>query len=284
MIVSLDRPQTSESQASFWRTFSGGWVRASELQFVGAPALHGVTLGAETRLPLRFTLARTPLYAPDARGAMRSSRSLPRWSAVSLVDGPSVTVRDVEYVPVTGGYVRRRDVRDITAHEPPSELAAHEKWIDVNLDHQFVVAYEGATPVYATLMSSGIPGRDGAESYETIQGSFRIEHKHLTATMDGNSAAGAYSIEDVPWVMYFSGSFALHGAFWHDDFGRVRSHGCVNLSPDDARWIFLWSTPTLPDGWHSVTAVMSDPGTRVYVHYDRQRLGESGGPSLVPGH
>ncbi len=284
MIVSLDRPQTAESQASFWRTFSGGWVRASELQFVGAPALHGVALGRQHSLPLRFTVARAAIHAPDARGVMRAGRALPRWSALPFVEGPSVTLRGEEYVPVTGGYVRRRDVRDITAHEPPTGIAQGEKWIDVNLDRQFVVAYEGATPVFATLMSSGIPSREGAESYETIQGSFRIEQKHLTTTMDGNSAAGAYSIEDVPWVMYFSGSFALHGAFWHDDFGRVRSHGCVNLSPDDARWIFQWSSPTLPEGWHSVTAVANDLGTRVFVHYDRQSLGESGGPSLVPGH
>ncbi len=284
MTLSLDRPQTSESQGQFWRTYSGGWVRASELQFVGAPALHGVALNTTTHLPLRFTVARTRLFVADARGAMRATRTLPRWSPIALTEGPSVTVRGDEYVPVEGGFVRRRDARDITAHEPPSGLPPGEKWLDVNLDRQFVVAYEGATPVFATLMSSGIPARDGGESYETIQGSFRIEQKHLTATMDGNSAAGAYSIEDVPWVMYFSGSFALHGAFWHDDFGRVRSHGCVNLSPDDARWIFQWTSPTLPDGWHSVTAVGSDLGTRVYVHYDRQQLGEVGGPTLVPGH
>ncbi len=284
MTLSLDRPQTSETQALFWRTYSGGWVRASELQFVGAPALRGVALSGVVRLPLRFTMARTPLYVTGARGAMRAARTLPKWTSIALAEGASVTARGDEYVPVEGGFVRRRDVRDITAHEPPAGIAPGEKWVDVNLDRQFVVAYEGATPVFATLMSSGIPGRDGGESYETIQGAFRIEQKHLTATMDGNSAAGAYSIEDVPWVMYFSGSFALHGAFWHGDFGRVRSHGCVNLSPDDARWIFQWSSPTLPDGWHSVTAVASDPGTRVYVHYDRQQLGEVGGPTLVPGH
>ena len=153
----------------------------------------------------------------------------------------------------------------------------------MNLDHQSVVAYEGATPVFATLMSSGIPAAQGP-SYETVQGAFRIEQKHLTTTMDGNSASGAYSIEDVPWVMYFHESFALHGAFWHDGFGAVRSHGCVNLSPADARWIFFWSAPALPEGWHSVHAAEDDVGTRVYVHYDRQALGESGGPAEVPGH
>lgn len=102
--------------------------------------------------------------------------------------------------------------------------------------------------------------------------------------MDGNATSGAYSIENVPWVMYFRDSFALHGAFWHSGLGAVRSHGCVNLSPDDARWLFHWTSPTLPDGWHAVFATERDPGTRVYVHYDRQRLGDTGGPAEVPGH
>ncbi len=284
MVFSLDRAQTSETQSRFWRTHSGGFVRSDEIHFVGAPALRGVSLTGPVHLPLRFTTARTPLFVRDPRGRLRSARTLPRWSAVPLAEGPSFTEGRDEYVPVEGGWIRRRDARDITAHTPPDDLAPREKWVDVNLDHQFVVAYEGATAVYATLMSSGIGARDGGDNYETIQGAFRIEQKHLTTTMDGNSASGAYSIEDVPWVMYFRGSFALHGAFWHDDFGRVRSHGCVNLAPADARWIFLWSAPALPEGWHSVTAVANDPGTRVYVHYDRQRLGEEGGPGVVPGH
>jgi hypothetical protein len=58
----------------------------------------------------------------------------------------------------------------------------------------------------------------------------------------------------VPWVEYFEGSYALHAAYWHDDFGRPRSHGCVNMSPVDARRVFMWTDPPLPDGWHGVKA------------------------------
>jgi hypothetical protein len=84
--------------------------------------------------------------------------------------------------------------------------------------------------------------------------------------MDGLAGTtDAYSIEDVPWTMYFQGSYALHAAFWHDRFGSSRSHGCVNLSPADARWLFEWSTPTLPSGWHGVVATRSQSGTYVLV-------------------
>jgi len=87
--------------------------------------------------------------------------------------------------------------------------------------------------------------------------------------MDGDVASdGPYSIEDVPWVMYFQGSYALHGAFWHDAFGHMRSHGCVNMAPEDARLLFAWADPPLPVGWHGVFAKDETSGTRIVVHED----------------
>jgi lipoprotein-anchoring transpeptidase ErfK/SrfK len=287
MFLSLSRALRSPSNTLFWRTHSGGWVRASALQFVGTPSLRGAHLDAGVHLPLMFvTSDRASLYALSARGSMSVRQRVSRWSTHAPDDRPAVTVRNNEFVPIQGGlYLKHSDVSVVTAHEPPSEVQANERWIDVNLDGQFVVAYEGSRAVFASLVSTGIPSTNPESNYETIQGSFRIEQKHLTTTMDGNSSSGgAYSIEDVPWVMYFHDSFALHGAFWHNGFGAVRSHGCVNLSPDDARWIFQWSSPVLPDAWHVVFSAADELGTRVYVHYNRQQLGEQGGPVSIPGH
>ncbi|TAK19003.1 MAG: L,D-transpeptidase, partial [Myxococcaceae bacterium] len=86
------------------------------------------------------------------------------------------------------------------------------------------------------------------------------------------------------WVMYFEGSFALHGAFWHNGFGAMRSHGCVNMSPPDARWFYHWTEPHVPSGWSGAYADAQHPGTRVYVHYDDQALGVRGGPLRIPQH
>jgi lipoprotein-anchoring transpeptidase ErfK/SrfK len=86
--------------------------------------------------------------------------------------------------------------------------------------------------------------------------------------MDGDGPAPGdmpYSIEDVPFVMYFEGSYALHGAFWHNNFGHQQSHGCVNLAPLDAKRLFFWADPQLPQGWHGIIAA-KDAGTRVIVH------------------
>ena len=80
-------------------------------------------------------------------------------------------------------------------------------------------------------------------------------------------ADNEFELRDVPWVMYFKGGYALHGAYWHDDFGKVRSHGCINLAPIDARFVFWWSAPEVPEHWHAAYA--SQPlgdGTIVNVH------------------
>ena len=91
--------------------------------------------------------------------------------------------------------------------EPPPDLEADEKWIDVDLEHQTLVAFEGKQPVYATLISSGRRNPwDPEHDRPTPTGTYRIHEKHVSATMDGDVASdGPYSIEDVPWVMYFSG-------------------------------------------------------------------------------
>ena len=86
--------------------------------------------------------------------------------------------------------------------------------------------------------------------------------------MDGDgSAAGdlPYSIEDVPFVMYFFKSFAVHGAFWHSNYGTQMSHGCVNLTPRDAKRLFDWTSPRLPSGWSAVFPTEYEPGTLVRV-------------------
>ena len=82
-----------------------------------------------------------------------------------------------------------------------------------------------------------------------------------------------YAIDEVPYVMYFQQNVALHGAFWHRGFGAVRSHGCVNLAPRDARWLFDWVHPFRPEGWYGVYATDTDPGTIVWVRKSEPRDG-----------
>jgi lipoprotein-anchoring transpeptidase ErfK/SrfK len=191
------------------------------------------------------------------------------WHAVVRLTGDVVIINGHEYDETDEGYwLRATDVTKTKPGDPPKDLAPGEKWIDVNVKTQTLVAYEGDKPVFATAVSTGKEDKEDKEKdHHTPTGTWRIREKHIAATMDGDVASdGPYSIEDVPWIMYFNGSYALHGAFWHNQFGKTKSHGCVNLAPADAKALFQWTEPRLPDGWHGAWATAEKPGTRVVVH------------------
>ena len=114
---------------------------------------------------------------------------------------------------VEGWWMRSVDGVAVKPGTAPADLVAGEKWIDVNLTTQSLVAFQGDKAVYATLVSTGKVDKVNKEkNHETPKGTFRIREKHIAATMDGDVASdGPYSIEDVPWIMYFNGSYALRG-------------------------------------------------------------------------
>jgi len=114
-------------------------------------------------------------------------------------------------------------------------------WIDVDLSEQWLTAYERDTPVFGAPVSTGIDG------YNTPDGEFAIEYMTEWQDMWGDD----YYLPDVPYVMYFADYVAIHGTYWHDNFGYPMSHGCVNLSIADAAWLYDWASV----------------GTPVFIHY-----------------
>lgn len=169
-----------------------------------------------------------------------------------------------------GAPARWMRVKDLFHPSPatvPAEVTGeHERWIDVELASETLVAYEGPVPVFATVVSTGQgpPGSDLA----TPPGVHRIWVKLLSTNMDNlekDEDERHFSIEDVPYVQFFDKAVALHGAFWHNDFGRPVSHGCVNLAPRDARWLFAFTSPHVPAGWSAVMPVRFEKGTVIRV-------------------
>ena len=154
-----------------------------------------------------------------------------------------------------------QDVRVFVPEAPPPYMSPNERWIDVDLDAQMLVAYEGDLPVYATLVSSG------AKDTPTETGVYRMWLKESEADMKGLNGEDPYSVATVPWTQFFSPEkgLALHTAYWHDQFGHARSHGCVNLSPRDARWLYFWSDPQVPPGWTMAAGVAEAPGSIVRI-------------------
>jgi lipoprotein-anchoring transpeptidase ErfK/SrfK len=100
-----------------------------------------------------------------------------------------------------------------------------------------------------------------------VRGTFKVREKHVTTTMDSHEVDNKFELRDVPWVQYFEKGYALHAALWHDEFGKPRSHGCINMSPIDARKVFMWTDPPLPTDWHAVYGSESTgEGTTVHIH------------------
>lgn len=247
-----------------WFTGEGGIAELLEIPTeVDAGTAHAGTVGFVTASS-GITAAKFGEDGKPSGGVV-----LPRRSAV-LLTGREQTFGGVPYQQTSAGtWVLAAGLKLAHPQFPP-DLEPNEKWIDVDLTRQQLVAYEGRKPVFATLISSGRKNLEDPEhNFATPPGVYRIREKHVTTTMDGDVASdGPYSIEEVPWVMYFQGSYALHGAFWHDAFGNMRSHGCVNMAPEDARTLFGWANPQLPDSWHGVFAQDTAVGSRVVVHED----------------
>jgi hypothetical protein len=163
-------------------------------------------------------------------------------------------------------WVSDHDVRAPTQAPPPPGLRPGERWIDVDIQNQVLTAYEGERPVFATLVSTG-KGK-GKSILATPVGVHHVWVKLRSSDMDNledEDASRYYAIQDVPWVMFFQKGYGLHGTFWHRSFGKVRSHGCVNLTPVDAQRLFHWTGPKLPAGWNAVLPTEYDPGTLVRV-------------------
>ena len=130
-------------------------------------------------------------------------------------------------IPGTGGASAPAPVS-----APPSPSGGAEgKQIVVDLSEQRVYAYENGVLVRQFVVSTGLPGTP------TIQGSFTIQRKTPSRHMSGPG----YDLPGVPWVMYFYRGYALHGTYWHNNFGQPMSHGCVNMRTPDAEWLYQWA-------------------------------------------
>jgi lipoprotein-anchoring transpeptidase ErfK/SrfK len=166
-------------------------------------------------------------------------------------------------------WMKLADLARPTMAAPPAEVGgqdARERWIDVELASQTLVAYDGKIPVFATLVSTG-KGPPKSE-LGTHLGVHRIWVKLLASKMDNlerDDVEHHYSLEDVPWVQFFDKAIALHGVFWHQQFGHVHSHGCVNLAPLDAESLFAFTGPHLPGGWSAVFPTKIEPGTAIRI-------------------
>jgi lipoprotein-anchoring transpeptidase ErfK/SrfK len=196
-----------------------------------APAVTsavGLLSGAKPQRARELPATWTPAWTPTSTPSPTVTPTPSRTPTPSPTETPTRIYPSPTWVP--------------TRLPPPiTPGTGGERWIDVDLTHQLLIAYEGETPVRWVPVSSGLA------RYPTVVGQFRVYVKYLSTHMSGDG----YDYPDVPHTMYYYKGYAVHGAYWHNNFGHPMSHGCVNLPLPEAEWLY---------GFASV-------GTLVNVHY-----------------
>lgn len=251
---------------AFVRTRGGHYVVESALRPVRASAFAGVKLEQGDLARLGWVIKeRAPITDTHSGRLLRGAQRLQRVEVRAQRAGDKLELGGGGLTGLSdGGVIAANAVRRPQQYTPPPEVKPGERWIDIDLARQTLVAYEGATPVFATLISSG----RAQAGTRTPRGAFRIWVKLQSSDMRDHEAyelERSYAIEQVPWVQYFAQGYGLHAAFWHERFGEPHSRGCINLSPRDARFLFEFTTPALPPGWFAIRPVASHPSTLVVV-------------------
>ncbi len=240
-------------------------IPADRVRIYRSSSFAGVTLGDGVSLPIAW-IRKSP--RPKLRRA-GDGRILPTgesWEARTAVGltGGSVTQNDHVFLTTVepGTFIAESDATVVgKGQDRPSGVGSDDKWIQISITGGTLTAYEGDEPVFTTLISpgrGGLPRVANAGNHELVKhrttplGVYRIQYKDRYSVMSPDPEQKKFFISDVPHVQYFRGPFALHAAFWHEDFGEPMSGGCVNLSPQDAERLFAWTEPQLPPSWQGV--------------------------------
>lgn len=241
-------------------------IPVDRLRPIEGSSFHGVEIPTDVDFPFAFVRRAGPAFRIEGKEKLVKAKDFERRSVIKLTGKQKMFSGRLYYETsenlwISDQYASRLD----PAKKMPGWGKKGERWLDVNITKQTLVAYDGTRPVFATLVSTGEAGLDNPEtSRSTKRGIFRIHTKHLTSVMDSDVVGEEFELRDIPYVQYFEGGYAIHTAYWHDDFGKPRSHGCINLAPLDARRLFFFTEPSLPDGWHSVRKSLT--GSVVFVH------------------
>ncbi len=248
----------------------GTVVPADRVRPYRESTFHGVHLGAKVKLPIAWMVkSAKPQYVRAGDGTFKANEQ--GWAVRTFVALESDEAQESGkqgYLPTRARDAQGRQLwiaeSDATVVAPrdklPYGIASTDKWLLVSITQGTLVAYEGARPVFATLISAGAggPPQKGIpplKTSSTPMGRFRITFKHRAAMMTPDQKEPRkFWIADVPDTQYFDAPYALHTAYWHESFGEPMSAGCINLSPRDGRTLFSWTDPKLPKGWNGVQA------------------------------
>ncbi len=255
-----------QAQAQGWlQRPDGGWMRTQDVILFTPSEFEGIHDPHDRAFV--FVRRKVKLHQADNQGP---DVGYARYTTLPLLGEKAGKAL------VPNGWLPRSLVRVVRTYARPGTVKPKDRWIHIDLTEQVLTAYQGDRMVFATLVSTGKSGR---KSTRTHEGTFRIYAKSVHTNMRGKPWDD-YFAEGVPHAMHFDGGRALHGAYWHDQFGIEKSHGCVNLSPKDAAWLFEWVPPSMPAGW---TEFLPLPGKNPSVVVQVDKKGKVAPSNLSQG-
>lgn len=219
---------------------SGGWIRMDQLKKTYASPFTGFLFDKPMQYPIAWVL-QTSIPAAKPGGVISlETKAIKRYTKLNIFK--TVKVGDWNwYLVAPGTWIEQRKVAKVDPNILPDgapdreDRAAGIKWVAVDLYEQTLKVYEGNKLLAATLIASGIP------PFNTNIGTFKVWQRIGSTPMLGAMGSpDAYNLPAVPFVMFFDKEISLHGAYWHDGFGFKRSHGCVNMTISDSRWLYEW--------------------------------------------
>jgi hypothetical protein len=202
---------------------------------VSAP-MPGVEIQETPRTPFGWVYNPTPIRRePNEMGYNQPVGQLKMYDIVQVYSAENIE-GTMWYLIGPDEWALGRDIATVYPNTTPPAGVTNGRWIDVNLQEQTLAVYDQGQMVYATLVATGY------EPLFTRPGLFPIYKKLELETMTGErGTSNFYYLQNVPWTMYFDKARALHGAYWRARLGYPQSHGCVNLFPGDAHWLFNWA-------------------------------------------
>jgi hypothetical protein len=249
-------------EQTWYQINKGEYVKADDIRIVKPSAFQGITFTATPDKPFGWMVYSVRTSSKAGEPAAKDGQLLQRYDPITVIE--EVKVGDLIWYRLgENQWVDQKKVALVFPTARPEGVGPADKWIDINKFEQTLAAYEGDRLVYATLISSGLP------QWDTDSGLFRVYMKVRQAKMSGREGKpDYYFLEDVQHAMYFNRDMALHGAYWHDRFGFKHSHGCVNLPPADAVWMWNWTTPDSTDKAFVMVPDRANntEGTWVWVH------------------
>jgi lipoprotein-anchoring transpeptidase ErfK/SrfK len=227
--VAYTTTETRDGRTFYFVPVNYGWMDGADLQVLTPSTFTGILLTREVAFRFGWVLAET--HSVNAAGT--PIQTYTRYQIMHEV--PAVTDKP-GYIAVGADEWLPDDSVALVSPVVPADAGPGTcRFIYVNLAEQTLTVYNECKPIFATLVSSG-------KNSWTFEGRFailyKLEYSPITPPVESTSE---YYIEGVPYFMTYAGNFGFHGAYWHDAFGTAASHGCINLSPADAKWLYDWA-------------------------------------------